>query len=364
MYITIRPDVIYYLHELNSVVNDAIAARVDVADSDTVVPVSSTGGRLDVTLWDDGMVTQLAAFTSEYACGAFTVYDIEQAVRNDMLEKDLTVSSYVVRVVQPGGADRVVSVFLPVLFLEWRIGSQTAKERVRSGFLTSAPVTMLERGREADLSLPFFEFPHAVIPEDSELPEDFVNPEYPLPLLRVDAAVNVSEPLTATEYIQEGSRDASGVFIATWQGDDSLEYVQHNYSVGDRVQTVYVFRSERIRRLRFKNRFNQREVQHLPGVMTFRPSTEKEDAVFGEDLQDYDRDHTDEWLLESDPVPSQAAPAILAFARSREPQVWMEGEYRDIVVTEYELEHNDQPAGTVTLSCTFRLKDTRRIIES
>jgi len=140
-------------------------------------------------------------------------------------------------------------------------------------------------------------------------------------------------------------------------------YSRITLTCGSRKQDIYLVTGGDILRLRFLNRYNLPEQQHLPAALTHTPSTEKEWAVFGEERQDYAVGHTDEFTLLTDPLPAQLHPALMDFVRSRKPEVWLEETWREVVVTDYELERSDAPAATIRLSATFQLRDRRRRID-
>lgn len=342
MNITIGPAPLHYLHETDALVNDTVVIGVTngilAADAGPVTLRLSAGGN------------PIATFTAAPYNGAFTFYDVEQKVRDYMLANDLTFSEFSLTFEQAG--DSLYADGLRILFCENRHYDIEADLLAERQFLTAAPVTLLRQDFPAAPELSAF------VPADDEAENGHL-----MTIVR-DMYPNDGTPAYRREEIRGTGPASNGTQVITAIPSDYTARLKKSIvRIGDRTQTFFMLTAGTLLRLRFRNRFNVTETQDLPGTLTHTPSTEKEYAVFGEERQDYDIEHTDEYTFTTDPLPPQVFPALLDFARSRKPEVELGDTYREVVVTGYETERSDAPDSPIRFTVTFLLRDRRRRME-
>lgn len=347
----------FWLHETDTAINAHLAAEVTAGRVSVLtgwVTMTVTACSLDGTPAGDGR--PLATLRALPIGGEVTFYNALQAVRNHMLQGGLSVARYRFAFTQEANSNTINPLSAAVLYCDWQLapGHVSAAEYVRDHFLTAGDVSMRLTGDTFLISLPFFEPP--------SLEGDLV--DYPLEGICLATTGRWPEGTLYFRSFYEAQRRDNGLFLL----DDLptfLDWTAHQLNVGRRNHRVYMLQApERATvRLRFRNWFNALEDLALPAYLTRRPSTEKDEGLFGDTFQDWARDDTDEYTLVCDPLPAALCPAALSFARSRKPQVRF-GQYGllDVIVTGYEMEQPDAPGTTTRFECTFRLRDRKQLI--
>lgn len=346
-----------YLHEVEECINRAAENAVSngylTTDKDvTLLLYPESDGSL-------GLRVPLVSQRSTAVQGVFQFYDIIPVVRNYMLEKEkekvVTYLSFDFRQdmsTVPGGT-------LDILFMEWRWGSLTAQQFVAQRFLTSSPVSLLLADNDSAMTVPFFFYQVPDLPDAEEA-------AFPLTLTVRAVSAQMGNPERVQMYsYEEANRMSSGVFQMYRSLSPVFRYYKKNiYTCGGRAQTVYFFSGRSYVSLQFANYFNVQERIDLPAFVTREPATEKNDAVFGDRRQDYDLDHSDTYTIETELLPAEVYDTLLAFVRSRDAQLAVNrtNGLHPVVIDEYEIVRSNRPGDPIRFTCSYRLKDTKRLL--